>query len=105
MSFSSTISVDTYPPAVYYSPSVFSNFDRLQYNITALSICLIVLSFILVPKKMHLHALTVVYIPAQIFVAFGLVADEYTDWIMYVLQNTSYPAMVGGFSLGNCCEV
>lgn len=63
------------------------------------------LSFILIPKKMHLHALTVVYIPAQIFVTFGLVGDEYTDWIMYVLQNISYPALIGGFSLGKCCQV
>lgn len=105
MSFSSTISLDTYPPAVYYSPSIFSKFDRLQYNITALSICLIVLSFILIPKKMHLHALTVVYIPAQIFITFGLVADDFTDWIMYSLQNISYAALIGGFSLGSCCEV
>lgn len=26
VSFSSSINLDTYPPAVYYSPSVFSNF-------------------------------------------------------------------------------
>jgi hypothetical protein len=52
---------------------------------------------------MHLHALTVVYLPAQIFITFGVVADQYTDWIKYSLQGMSYPALVGGFSFGKCC--
>jgi hypothetical protein len=103
VSFSSTINLNTYPPAVYYSPSVTSQFTQLQYDTAALSICLLVLSLILVPKKMHLHALTVIYLPAQIFLSYGLVADDYTDWIKYTIQNTSYSALIGGFSYGNCC--
>lgn len=52
---------------------------------------------------MHLHALTAVYLPAQIFINFGIAADEYTEWIKYVLQNASYSALIGGFSFGECC--
>lgn len=103
ISFSSTFNVETYPPAIYYPPATSTQFSQLQYDLTALSICLLVLSFILVPKKMHLHALTVVYLPAQIFIAFGLVADSYTDWIKFSVSNLTYSALIGGFSFGKCC--
>jgi hypothetical protein len=52
---------------------------------------------------MHLHILSVIYLPAQIFITFGVVADKYTDWIKYSLQGMTYPALVGGFSFGKCC--
>jgi hypothetical protein len=52
---------------------------------------------------MHLHALTIIYTPSQIFITYGLVADQYTDWIQYSIKNMSYSALVGGFTLGSCC--
>ena len=52
---------------------------------------------------MHLHILSVVYLPAQIFITFGVVAEQYTDWIKYALQGITYSALVGGFTLGKCC--
>jgi hypothetical protein len=104
ITFSSSFNLNTYPPAVYYPPSTSAEFSQLQYDLTAVSICLLVLAFILVPKKMHLHVLSVAYLPAHVFITYGLVADQYTDWIKYSLQNTRYSALIGGFSFGNCCQ-
>lgn len=46
-----------------------------------MAIALLVLCLILVPKKMHLHVVTLSYLPAQVFITYGIVADGYTDWI------------------------
>lgn len=53
---------------------------------------------------MHLHGVTYIYIPAQIFITYGLVADQYTNWIKFALTDTFYPALIGGFSFGECCQ-
>jgi hypothetical protein len=52
---------------------------------------------------MHLHSLTFIYLPAQIFITYGLVADPFTDWIKFSLQNMMSSALIGGFSFGECC--
>lgn len=61
------------------------------------------LCLVIVPKKMHLHAVTLSYLPAQIFISYGIVADGYTDWIKFTLENMKQTALFGGISLGECC--
>ena len=53
---------------------------------------------------MHLHSISFVYIPAQIFIVYCLVASRYTDWVQYSLQFMNRAAMLGGFSMGQCCQ-
>ena len=104
LTFDSTFSIDTYPPALYYPDTTLTSFTQLQSYITALSIALLVLSFIIVPKRMHLHTLSFVYIPAQIYVAYCLTASKLTDWIQYTLQFMNRAGMFGGFGMGRCCQ-
>jgi hypothetical protein len=54
---------------------------------------------------MHLHSLTVLYIPAQILLTYGLVADDFTDWIKFCIKNIKSTSLVGGASFGDCCVV
>jgi hypothetical protein len=63
-----------------------------------------VLSLIIVPKRMNLHNISFVYIPAQIYIVYCLVAYRYTDWIQYALKYMNRAAMLSGFSMGQCCQ-
>ena len=103
VNFNSSFTLATYPPAIYYSDTIITSFNSLKYYLSILLACLLILSFVLVPKKMHLHSLTFVYIPAQIFITFGVIDEMYTDWVKYTLQNCSNSAMIGGFTFGQCC--
>jgi len=49
---------------------------------------------------MHLHSLTLIYIPSQIYITLGVGADGYTDWIKYTLENLKPFGFIGGFTLG-----
>lgn len=75
----------------------------MKDNISVLAIVLLVLCLALVPKKMHLHAVTLAYLPAQVFITYGIVADVYTDWIKFCLESIKSTALFGGVSLGECC--
>ena len=101
--FTASLDLNIYPPATYYPDSTLQQFSRLKDNITALAITLLVLCLVLVPKKMHLHAVTVSYLPAQIFITYGIAADGYTDWIKFTLENVKKTALFGGVSFGECC--
>jgi hypothetical protein len=81
ITFSGSFSVTSYPPASYYPDSTLNAFNLLRKYIAALSVALIVLCFILVPKRMHLHAATLIYIPAQIYISYVLTPSKYTDWL------------------------
>lgn len=100
LSFSSTINLDTYPPAYYYPDTTLSLFNSLQSYISALATALLVLTLILVPKRTHLHSLTLISLPAQLFLTYAILPSSYTDWIQYTLKNISSTALVGGFSFG-----
>ena len=104
LTFSSTISLDTYPPANYYPSTTLATFTSLQNYISALATALLVLCLILIPRRTHLHSLTLVYLPAQLFLTFCLLPSAYTDWLQFTLQNLARTALVGGFSLGQCCQ-
>ena len=86
ISFTSTFSVSSYPPADYYPSNTLDMFNNLRSYINALSIAIVVICFILVPYKMHLHAVTLIYIPAQIYISYGLLPASFTDWLQYTLQ-------------------
>lgn len=101
--FTTSLGLNIYPPATYYPDTTLQEFSILKDNITALAIALLVLCMVLVPKKMHLHAVTLAYLPAQIFITYGIVADGYTDWIKFSLENVKKTALFGGVSFGDCC--
>ena len=67
---------------------------------SALSIAIVILCLILVPKRMHLHAVTMIYIPAQIYITYTILPAVYTDWIQNTLQDISRAALFGGYSMG-----
>ena len=67
---------------------------------SALSIAIVILCLILVPKRMHLHAVTMIYIPAQIYITYNILPAVYTDWIQNTLQDISRAALFGGYSMG-----
>lgn len=75
----------------------------MQGVIMVLSILVLVLALILVPKKMHLHSLTIGIIPALLFIIFGLSMESIADWDKYIMQGCKYGALVGGVSFGACC--
>ena len=96
--------MDTYPPANYYEDSTQSTFKRIRDYLTAFSIGAIIVGWVLIPKKMHLHALSVLCLPAQILVMFGLCATGKSDWLQYTLGYIWRAAMIGGWSAGSCCD-
>lgn len=104
VAFSSTIQVDTFPPANYYPDTTLDKFTLYKTYLTALSIAILVFCFILIPKRMHLHSVTLLYIPAQVFLTFGLVPQQYTDWIQFTIQYLRQSSLIGGFSMGECCQ-
>jgi hypothetical protein len=104
ISFESTFSIETYPPALYYPDTTLTSFTQLQNYITAVSIALLVLALIIVPKRMHLHSLSFVYLPAQIYVTYCLNTSKLTDWIQFTLQFMNRAGMLGGFGMGQCCQ-
>ena len=54
---------------------------------------------------MHLHAVTMIYVPAQIYICYMVIPAVYTDWIQNTLQDVSRAALFGGFSMGECCSL
>lgn len=50
--------------------------------------------------KMYVHLFVTACIPAQIFILYGLVAESYTDWIKWSLQDLGKLAFIGGFKVG-----
>lgn len=62
------------------------------------------LSF-LFPKRMYFNIFTFSYIPAEIYIVFGVACEPITDWIKASLQNSSYPALIYGFNIYECCQV
>lgn len=53
---------------------------------------------------MHLHSLSFIYLPSQIYITYCLNASKLTDWIQFSLQFMNRAGMVGGFSMGQCCQ-
>jgi hypothetical protein len=53
---------------------------------------------------MGLHLLSFTYIPAKIFLIFGFAISTKTDWINYLLKDLKYTGLIGGITLGECCD-
>ncbi len=104
LALSSSISISTYPPADYYSDPTLKQFDLYQNYISALCLALLVICFVLIPKRSHLHNISLVYLPAQIFIVYGVLPSSETEWILYTLKSLRWSALVGGFSFGECCS-
>ena len=100
ITFSNEFTLDSYPPANYYPDTTLDRFNLLQSYMGSLSIALLVLCLILVPKRMHLHSLTLIYVPAQMYITYGLIPSSETDWIQYCTSTLKNAALIGGFSMG-----
>lgn len=53
---------------------------------------------LLVFKKMHLHGLSFIHIPAKIYLIFGLAIGNRTDWINYLLKEIKLFGLIDGIS-------
>jgi hypothetical protein len=105
IAFSTSFDLSTYPPATYYPDSTLARFTLLQKYTTGLAVGLLALCLVLIPRKMHLHSATLGYVPAQIYILYTLIPSAYTDWVQYVLQTVARPALFGGYTMGECCQV
>ena len=102
--FSTSFDISPFPPADYYPDNTLATFTAYRNYLNALAIALLVLSVVLVPKRMHLHALSSAYLPALLYIGFGILPANYTDWVQFTLQDMGVQAMIGGVSLGTCCQ-
>lgn len=102
--FSTSFDILPFPPADYYPDNTLSTFTTYRNYINALALTLLVLAVIIVPKRMHLHALSLGYIPSLIYLGMGVTPANYTDWVQFTLKELKVMAMVGGTSFGQCCQ-
>lgn len=52
----------------------------------------------LIFKKMHLHGLSFIHIPAKVILIFGLGIGKKTDWINYLLKDIKIFGLIDGIS-------
>lgn len=67
-------------------------------NIVLLVICAVNFRFV---KRMYIHIFVGVWLPAQIFLFYGMMIREYTDWLKYTLENNGIFALAAGFKILN----
>jgi hypothetical protein len=63
-------------------------------------IVLLGLCLLLIPSKVHLHSVTLIWIPAYLYLVYGVAMENSTDWVKWSLENVGGFAFVGGFSIG-----
>lgn len=56
-------------------------------------------------SKMYVHLFVAACVPGQIFVLYGLVAEGYTDWIKWSLEDLGKLAFIGGFKVGTDADL
>ncbi len=69
-----------------------------------LSLLLLIVSLIAIPKKTHLHSFTLSFIIAKVWLIFGLALEGKLDWTSHILKCVKNFAMIGGESMGDCCH-
>lgn len=94
--------MSSYPPANYYTEEEVNSYNGIKniiYIGSIVLLCLSALNFIFA-RKMYIHLFTAACIPAQIFILYGLVPENYTDWIKWSLVGMDKLSFIGGFKVG-----
>ena len=100
ISLETNFTVDSYPPAVYYSEDTFNFYDFANQLLFILGIILLVLCLMIIPRKMHLHSVTLIQYPAIIFISAGLLLENESDFVKSTLASLKPLAFIGGISIG-----
>lgn len=102
LTFTQSFTLSSYPPANYYADSEVSSLTTLKNAVFVCGLILLILCAInfLFVRKMYIHLIISACMPAQIFILYGLAAENNTDWIKWSLERVDYLAFIGGFKIG-----
>jgi uncharacterized membrane protein YozB (DUF420 family) len=103
LSASFTVVVDSFPPADYIQPNTQSFFDSLSTVIFVLSLLLLLMSLLVVPRKYAVHSSSISWLPAYLYLIYFHSTSYTNEWVSSSLTNIQHIALQGGFSLGDCC--
>ena len=95
--------MDSFPPANFIDSGTETFFDKCQMAIYFLSIGLLIVALLVIPRKYALHSLSIVWLPAYFYLTYFHSTASTNEWISSTLMNISSQAFKGGFSLGPCC--
>lgn len=99
------ITVDSFPPANYIDSSTTSFYANCDSALQILSLVLIVMCLIVVPRKWALHSLSLSWLPPYIYLIYFHSTAYTNDWISASVGGLARQSMKGGVTLGDCCSV
>ena len=102
--FSFSIPILSYPPAIYYPPSTNNTYAGLGILIHIL--CAITLAFSVIGffgvKRTVFYSMELFNMMVMLYVMEGMGLINYSDWIAFSISSMKSYTLVGGFSLGVC---
>lgn len=104
ISFQLTMKIDSFPPATYIPEPTLSFYQLTNSMIGYLALVFMVVNVIIVPKRYAVHSVSLTWIVPYLYLAYFQSTAYSNEWISSTIRNTKYQALVGGISLGKCCE-
>lgn len=83
---------------------MINKFNLISTIINYLSIGLLVLNLMIVPKSYGLHSITMVWITPILFFTYYYSTSYSNEWISKIMASTQIFSFYSGFSLGMCCS-